>query len=64
MIGADTLKIRGGLYGVAVGDALGATLEFMAKEETKQKHGQLRDIIGGGWLHLRPGEWTDDTEMT
>ena len=36
----------------------------MTKEEIKQKYGQLRDIIGGGWLNLRPGEWTDDTEMT
>jgi len=22
-----------------------------------------RDIVGGGWLNLRPGDWTDDTEM-
>jgi ADP-ribosyl-[dinitrogen reductase] hydrolase len=26
--------------------------------------GQLKDIIGGGWLHLKPGQWTDDTDMT
>lgn len=57
-------KIRGGLYGVAVGDALGATLEFMDEHQIKQEYGQLRDIIGGGWLNLSPGEWTDDTEMT
>lgn len=57
-------KIRGGLYGVAVGDALGATLEFMGKEEIRARYGELRDIVGGGWLNLRPGEWTDDTEMT
>ena len=36
----------------------------MTKKEKKRKHGQLRDIIGGGWLRLKPGEWTDDTEMT
>jgi len=57
-------KIKGGLYGVAVGDALGATLEFMDQQQIKQKYGQLSDIIGGGWLNLAPGEWTDDTEMT
>lgn len=57
-------KCRGGLYGLAVGDTLGATLEFMDREEIKEKYGQLKDIIGGGWLKLKPGEWTDDTEMT
>lgn len=56
-------RIRGGLYGAAVGDALGATLEFMGKEIVKQRYGVLTDIIGGGWLRLAPGEWTDDTEM-
>jgi len=49
-------RIRGGLYGVAIGDALGATLEFLDKQQIKQKFGQLRDIIGGGWLNLKPGE--------
>jgi ADP-ribosyl-[dinitrogen reductase] hydrolase len=57
-------KIRGGLYGLACGDALGATVEFMSKAEIKNSYGMLRDIIGGGWLNLRPGDWTDDTEMT
>lgn len=57
-------KTRAALYGVAVADALGATLEFMDKAQIQRKYGQLRDIIGGGWLNLTPGEWTDDTEMT
>jgi ADP-ribosyl-[dinitrogen reductase] hydrolase len=57
-------RIRGGLYGVAVGDSLGATVEFMSRDQIRQKYGVLRDIVGGGWLNLRPGEWTDDTEMT
>lgn len=57
-------KIRGGLYGVAVGDALGATVEFMDKKAIQRKYGRHKDIIGGGWLNLTPGEWTDDTEMT
>lgn len=52
------------MYGVAVGDALGATVEFMSSQAIKQEYGQLKDIIGGGWLGLRPGQWTDDTEMT
>lgn len=56
-------RVRGGIYGLAVGDALGATLEFMSKEQIQARYGTLRDIVGGGWLNLRPGEWTDDTEM-
>lgn len=59
----DVNKIRGGIYGLAVGDALGATVEFMSKAEIKARYGVLQDIIGGGWLNLRPGDWTDDTEM-
>ncbi|HHY67875.1 MAG TPA: ADP-ribosylglycohydrolase family protein, partial [Alicyclobacillus sp.] len=57
-------RIKGGIYGVAVGDALGAAVEFMSREEIRRKYGVLREIVGGGWLNLRPGEWTDDTEMT
>ena len=57
-------RIRGGLYGVAVGDALGATVEFMAQEIVQKRYGVLTDIIGGGWLGLAPGDWTEDTELT
>lgn len=57
-------RIRGAMYGVAVGDALGAPLEFMDAESIKQKHGTVREMVGGGWLNVRPGEVTDDTQMT
>ncbi len=50
--------------GVAVGDALGAGLEFMTPGEIRSKHGTVREIIGGGWLRLKPGQITDDTEMS
>jgi ADP-ribosyl-[dinitrogen reductase] hydrolase len=56
-------RYRGALLAGAAGDALGATLEFMTPEAIQQQHGQLRDIIGGGWLALVPGEITDDTQM-
>lgn len=35
-------KIKGGLYGVAIGDALGGTFEFMSRDEIRQKYGMLR----------------------
>jgi ADP-ribosyl-[dinitrogen reductase] hydrolase len=56
--------VRGCLVGLAVGDALGGPLEFMERFEIAQKFGGgLRNMIGGGWLRLRPGETTDDTAM-
>lgn len=57
-------RIRGALYGVAVGDALGGPVEFMDAMTIQQKFGRVTDMIGGGWLNLKPGEVTDDTQMT
>ena len=57
-------KIAGAIYGFAIGDAMGATTEFMDAKQIKLKYGKVKDIIGGGWLSLRPGEITDDTQMT
>ena len=57
-------RILGGLFGVACGDALGGTLEFMSKGEIERKYGYLKDIVGGGCWNLMPGEVTDDTMMT
>ena len=51
--------------GVAVGDALGAPLEFMTAEEIRRRYGgPVTEMIGGGWLSVEPGEVTDDTQMT
>lgn len=55
---------RGVLVGLAAGDALGGPIEFMDRFEIAQKFaGGVRNMIGGGWLRLRPGETTDDTAM-
>jgi ADP-ribosyl-[dinitrogen reductase] hydrolase len=55
---------RAAYLGLAIGDALGATTEFMTPGEIKAKHKLHRKIIGGGWLYLKPGQVTDDTEMS
>ena len=49
----------GAFIGLAVGDAVGTTVEF------KEPGGfePLTDMIGGGVFRLKPGEWTDDTSM-
>jgi len=60
-----TLEARalGAYLGAAVGDALGATVEFMTRGEISAKYGVHREIVGGGWLKLKAGETTDDTAM-
>ncbi|RBO51173.1 ADP-ribosyl-[dinitrogen reductase] hydrolase [Rhodovulum sp. BSW8] len=50
--------------GFAIGDALGATVEFMTRREIAAQYGQHREIVGGGWLRLAPGQVTDDTQMS
>lgn len=57
-------KIAGAIYGFAIGDAMGATTEFMTEKQIKSVFGKVTDIIGGGWLNLKAGEVTDDTQMT
>ena len=57
-------RALGAYLGLAVGDALGATTEFMTPREIRQRHGVHRDLTGGGWLKLKPGRVTDDTEMS
>jgi ADP-ribosyl-[dinitrogen reductase] hydrolase len=56
-------RARAAFAGMAIGDALGATVEFMTTTEIKAQYGLFKDIIGGGWLRLKPGQVTDDTEM-
>ncbi|MEM3112660.1 MAG: ADP-ribosylglycohydrolase family protein, partial [Candidatus Anstonellales archaeon] len=52
-------RFRGGLVGLAVGDAVGTSVEFCPRGSFKP----LTDMIGGGPFHLRAGQWTDDTSM-
>lgn len=52
-------RFRGCLRGLAVGDALGTTLEFRPPGTFEP----IDDLVGGGPFGLRPGEWTDDTSM-
>jgi len=54
----------GAMLGLAIGDALGATVEFMTPREIAAQFGVHDRIRGGGWLRLRAGEVTDDTTMT
>ena len=55
--------VKGTLYGLAIGDAMGATTEYYSQSSIKQMYKKRTDIIGKGWLNLYPGEVTDPTEI-
>jgi ADP-ribosyl-[dinitrogen reductase] hydrolase len=52
-------RYRGCIIGLAVGDALGTTLEFKRPGAFKP----IKDMVGGGPFGLKAGKWTDDTSM-
>src|SRR5262245_51364820 len=52
-------RYLGCLLGLAVGDAIGTTVEFRPRGSFEP----LTDMVGGGPFGLLPGQWTDDTSM-
>jgi ADP-ribosyl-[dinitrogen reductase] hydrolase len=56
---ADPNRFRGCLLGLAVGDAVGTTVEF----KPRGSFPKVVDMVGGGPFGLQPGQWTDDTSM-
>ncbi|GAA4019266.1 hypothetical protein GCM10022280_18830 [Sphingomonas swuensis] len=52
-------RALGALLGLAVGDALGTTLEFQSRD----KQPRVTGLVGCGPFGLKPGQWTDDTSM-
>lgn len=50
---------KGALLGLAVGDALGTTVEFRRRDSFPLH----TEMTGGGAFRVKPGEWTDDTAM-
>lgn len=52
-------RFRGSLLGLAIGDAVGTTVEFMARGSFAPVAG----MTGGGPFNLQAGQWTDDTSM-
>lgn len=56
-------RALGAYLGLAAGDALGAPVEFLTAREIAHR-GRHTEMTGGGWLKLKPGQITDDTEMS
>ena len=52
-------RYRGSILGLAVGDALGAPVEFKRPGSFKP----VTTMTSGGAFGLRPGQWTDDTSL-
>jgi ADP-ribosylglycohydrolase len=55
-------KIRGGIFGVAVGDAVGVPYEFIDRDSMKIR--PAKDMISAGTHNQPLGTWSDDSSLT
>ncbi len=54
-----------GVMGVVVGDALGCPVQFLKREEIKNRpEGPVTGMEAGGIFNVPAGTWTDDSSMT
>ena len=53
------VKMKGAMFGLAIGDAMGASVEF----RPRGKFVSVTDFRDGGPFKLKAGQWTDDTAM-
>lgn len=54
-------KIKGALFGLAVGDALGVPVEFKSREYLSTS--PIDDMTGYGTWNQPPGTWSDDSSL-
>ena len=54
----------GSIIGAFIGDAAGATLEFLGRKPTEEEVDNAMRMVGGGCWNTAPGQVTDDGEMT
>jgi len=57
-------KYQGCLLGLAIGDALGAPVEFLSLPEIKKRYGKDGITDFYAWGGFKPGSYTDDTQMS
>ena len=57
-------KYQGCLLGLAIGDALGAPVEFLSLPEIKKRYGMDGITDFHAWGGFKPGSYTDDTQMS
>jgi ADP-ribosyl-[dinitrogen reductase] hydrolase len=56
-------RIAGRLIGLAAGDCLGAPIEF-GEIRVRPRQEWATEITGGGAFDWRPGQGTDDSDLT
>ena len=61
---SDIHKYKGCLFGLAIGDALGAPVEFLRLKEIKARYGEKGIADLDGWRGFKAGFYTDDTQMS
>lgn len=54
-------KLFSGVYGLAVGDALGVPVEFCSREMLERN--PVKGMEAGGTHRQKKGTWSDDTSM-
>ncbi|WP_303737748.1 ADP-ribosylglycohydrolase family protein [Methanobrevibacter millerae] len=56
------MKVKDGIIGLIIGDALGVPVEFSYREELMED--PVTDMLGYGTYNMPPGTWSDDSSMT
>jgi ADP-ribosyl-[dinitrogen reductase] hydrolase len=59
MIEEQRNRAIGALVGLAIGDAVGATLKFTERDNYEP----ITDMVGGGPFYLEAGQWTTNTAL-
>lgn len=54
-------RLRGGLWGAIVGDALGVPVEYKLRSVLDQN--PVRELQGHGTFNVPPGTWSDDSSL-
>lgn len=57
-------RFKGCLFGLAIGDALGAPVEFLSWQQIKKKYGDSGIKDFDSWGGFAAGTYTDDTQMS
>lgn len=57
-------RFKGCLLGLAIGDALGAPVEFLQLDKIKEKYGERGIADFDDWNGFKPGTFTDDTQLS
>ena len=56
------MKVKDGIVGLIIGDALGVPFEFYSRNELLEN--PITGMEGYGTYNMPPGTWSDDTSMT